>query len=276
MYIGLFWHVYEYLSAALSRKSPQPSGPSSRRAVYENVTHMNESRHTWVMSHIWMSHVTYMNEIYRSYPYVMFQRHCNTLWGSLLITLPPYTRKGTATHCNTMWGSLRYIAHIHTSRSTTNRSPPAQVHGELCVYVNELTFENYFYCAAARLTENIYVCIYTCVYIYIYLCMCMYVCIYMYKHVYIYIYVYMCVCIYIYINICVCMYIYIRICTYLRADFKESLCIWMSRIYIICVSHVYTSYAWVMSTWLMSNIWMSHVTHINESYHTYEWVTSQK
>jgi len=37
------------------------------------VTHMNESCHTfeWVMSHIWMSHVTHMNESCLTYEWVM-------------------------------------------------------------------------------------------------------------------------------------------------------------------------------------------------------------
>ena len=38
-----------------------------------HVTHVNESCHTceWVMSHIWMSHVTYMNESCHTYEWVM-------------------------------------------------------------------------------------------------------------------------------------------------------------------------------------------------------------
>ena len=38
-----------------------------------HVTHMNESCHTyeWVMSHIWMSHVTHMNESRHTYEWVM-------------------------------------------------------------------------------------------------------------------------------------------------------------------------------------------------------------
>ena len=87
VYVGLFWHAYEYLSAALSgpsvvcidmsniwmgrvacmkesyhryqsvmsRKSLQPSGPS----------------HMWMyMSNIWIGHVTCMNESYHTYQLV--------------------------------------------------------------------------------------------------------------------------------------------------------------------------------------------------------------
>jgi len=43
--------------------------------------------------------------------------------------------------------------------------------------------------------------------------------------------------------------------------------IWMSH-----VTHMNESYH--TSKWVMSHIWMSHVTHLNESRHTSEWVTS--
>ena len=46
-----------------------------------HVTHMNESCHTyeWVMSHIWMSHVTHMNEVCHTYEWVLSQ-----IWMSLV------------------------------------------------------------------------------------------------------------------------------------------------------------------------------------------------
>jgi len=43
--------------------------------------------------------------------------------------------------------------------------------------------------------------------------------------------------------------------------------IWMSH-----VTHVNESYH--TCEWVMLHIWMSHVTHVNESCHTYEWVMS--
>ena len=46
--------------------------------------------------------------------------------------------------------------------------------------------------------------------------------------------------------------------------------IWMS--HVTCINESCHTYEWVMS--LMSHIWMSHVTHMNESWHTHEWFMS--
>ena len=70
--------------------------------------------------------------------------------------------------------------------------------------------------------QQIWICIYMCVYIYIYIytyiCVCVCVYIYIYGvcvYIYIYIYIYVCVCAYIYIYICVCVLLYIYIYIYI-------------------------------------------------------------
>ena len=68
-----------------------------------------------------------------------------------------------------------------------------------------------------------------------------------------------------------------------RSDVDESCntCGWaMSHIWMSHVTHMvesYHSYEWVMShTWMshVTHIWMSHVTHMDVSCHTYGWVVS--
>ena len=79
-----------------------------------------------------------------------------------------------------------------------------------------------------------------------YIYICMYV--YMYSYIYIYIYTY----IYLY------TYIYIYMCVYLRTSKWREL-VW----------------GWVLVLPpVTSHTWMSHVTHMNEWCHTYEWVES--
>jgi len=46
----------------------------------------------------------------------------------------------------------------------------------------------------------------------------------------------------------------------------------LSCVFQSLVTHMNTS--WHTYEWVMTHIWMSHGTHMNESYHTYEWVTS--
>ena len=53
---------------------------------------------------------------------------------------------------------------------------------------------------------------------------------------------------------------------------KQSLSLWMSHIWMSHVTHMNESCH--TYEWLMSHIWMSHVAHMNESGHTCEWVMS--
>ena len=78
---------------------------------------------------------------------------------------------------------------------------------------------------------NIYIDIYTCIYIYIEMCIYTYIYIYMYIIMCIYIYPYIHLCIYIYVcTYLICLYIYrciyiymdIYICTYIRASGARS------------------------------------------------------
>ena len=42
---------------------------------------------------------------------------------------------------------------------------------------------------------------------------------------------------------------------------------------LLCTSHgTHMNESWHTCEWVMSHIWMTHVTHMNESWHTYEWV----
>ena len=77
------WHMRDALTYERRRVVIQPTHPSASTSVqYEwimahiwmsHVTHMEESCHTygWVMSHIWMSHVTHMEESCHTYGWVM-------------------------------------------------------------------------------------------------------------------------------------------------------------------------------------------------------------
>jgi len=84
----------------------------------------------------------------------------------------------------------------------------------------------------------VYVCVYICIYLWMYCHICIYIHTYVYMNMSVYIYVYVCIYLYTYICICICMYIsiYLNICSESR------------------------------------HIWMSHITHVNESRHTYKWV----
>jgi len=76
-----------------------------------HVTHMNESCHTseWVMSHIWMSHVTHLNESCHTYEWVM-----SHIWMSRVIHLNESCHR-----CEWVMSHLRMITfHVWTHHVT--------------------------------------------------------------------------------------------------------------------------------------------------------------
>ena len=67
-----------------------------------HVTHMNESCHIceWGISHIWMSHVTHLNEWCHTYESIMSHTLCTWIPTNRNESCPTYERKHHATHMN--------------------------------------------------------------------------------------------------------------------------------------------------------------------------------
>jgi len=80
-----------------------------------HVTHMNESCYTyeWVMLHIWMSHVTHRNESCRTYEWVMSHICISQI---TYINKPCYTYEWATSHLWVTHGSV--TSHIWTSHVT--------------------------------------------------------------------------------------------------------------------------------------------------------------
>ena len=112
--------------------------------------------------------------------------------------------------------------------------------------------------------------------------------IYIYSYIYIYVYIHTCILlrlnsnvkfhIYVHIYICICIYIYIHIYSHTHVHTHTQIPVtswgsggftWELRINNN-VRFRWTLYQDVHTyKWVMSHVWMSHVTHVNESYHTW-------
>jgi len=181
-----------------------------------HVTHMNESCHTyeWVMSHIWMSLVTHMNESCHTYEWVMSHIWMSTVSATHVNVFATHyahcnTLQLTATHCNTLQHAATHCSTLQHTAKHCNTLQHTAIHVNVFA-----THTNVFLCFwHVRISHSTHMNDGTCgpqtwmahvchtLHIHTYMC--------------IYIYTYMFVCIlttheHIYIN----MYIYIYICIF--------------------------------------------------------------
>ena len=154
-----------------------------------------------IRNHVWMSHITHMNESCRSHdrskqfsmPFVRKNRRWRRKHAKC-------KRQQKPLHCTRF---ERIYAHI-------NMYMYKYIYIYVCIYM------------------YMYIYVYTYIYIYINIHILMYthtcICIYIHTHIYIYIYIQIYMCIFTWINIhvhkyiciiCICVYIYIHICIYI-------------------------------------------------------------
>jgi len=165
------------------------------------------------MTHIFMSHVTYMAGVRRethtanddvwdilANVYIHVTWFIYYVWHDLLIQLTWSVYTCDMTHSFSFIGKLTRCHlpyQFHTGASHKGREGGAGEEGR-GVTCSVWTRRVKSWADFSEIYTYIYIYIYICIYIYIYL----YVNVYVYVHLYIYIYVYIYVCVYIYI----CMY----------------------------------------------------------------------
>jgi len=228
-----------------------------------HVTHMNESRHTyeWVISHIWVSHVTHMNESCHTYEMshvTHMNESCHTyewvmshIWMSHVTHMDEscHTHKWVMSHrtseCSSTTTDTVCQSQLTTQRSGSSTKTLRRCNTRVCAWHDQYIYVTWrlWHMWHDPCKSHIWM-----------------------SHV---------------TNMHEIWHTYEWV---MRHDPRKAH-IWMS--HVTHMNERCHTYAWVMThmsescdtihahhayEWVTSHIWICHVTHMHESWHTYEWV----
>jgi len=137
------------------------------------MSHVTCDTYEWVMSHIWMSHVTHINESRDTHEWVMWHiwiRHITShiRWSSACLT---HMNESRDTYEHVMWHAwIRHVTHRNGSYHTVGRVKiyAQTLFTHLCIiceipYSYTRTRPHYTWHTCPRTCCNVYVCVCVCV-----------------------------------------------------------------------------------------------------------------